>query len=69
MENQMKEGLQSSQGMSEPGERAPLQFLEYWLTLSQPGGALFFEWGFTRTFPRNQDATVKLKSELISIKF
>ena len=31
--------------------------------------ALCFEWGFTRTFPRNQDATVKLKSELISIKF
>ena len=25
--------------------------------------------GFTRTFPRNQDATVKLKTELISIKF
>ena len=27
------------------------------------------EMGFTRTFPRNQDATVKLKSELISSKF
>ena len=26
------------------------------------------DWGFTRTFPRDQDATVKLKSELISIK-
>ena len=25
--------------------------------------------GFTRTFPRNQDVTVKLKSELIFIKF
>jgi hypothetical protein len=39
-ENQMKEGLQSSQGMSEPGEHAPLplHFLEHWLTLSQPGG-------------------------------
>ena len=23
------------------------------------GGALCFEWAFTRTFPRNQDATVK----------
>ena len=30
---------------------------------------LCFQWGFTRTCPRNQDATVKLKSELISIKF
>ena len=27
------------------------------------------EMGFTWTFPRNQDATVKLESELISIKF
>ena len=32
-------------------------------------GALCVEIGFTWTFPRNQDATVKLKSELISIKF
>ena len=32
-------------------------------------GALCFEWGFTQTFPRNKDATVKLKSELISSKF
>ena len=32
-------------------------------------GALCIEMGFTWTFPRNQDATVKLKSELISIKF
>ena len=32
-------------------------------------GALCVEMGFTRTFPRNQDATVKLKSELVSIKF
>ena len=31
--------------------------------------ALCVEMGFTWTFPRNQDATVKLKSELISIKF
>ena len=30
---------------------------------------LCFEWGFTRTFPRNQDVIVKLKSELISSKF
>ena len=27
------------------------------------------EMGFTWTFSRNQDATVKLKSELISVKF
>ena len=32
-------------------------------------GAVCFEWCFTRTFPRNQDATLKLKSELIFIKF
>ena len=33
------------------------------------GGALCVEMGFTWTFPsRNQNATVKLKSELISIK-
>ena len=32
-------------------------------------GALCVEMGFMWTFPRNQDATVKLKSELISIKF
>ena len=32
-------------------------------------GTLCVEIGFTQTFPRNQDATVKLKSELISIKF
>ena len=32
-------------------------------------GALCVEMGFTWTFPRNQDATGKLKSELISIKF
>ena len=36
---------------------------------TQGGGALCVEMGFTWTFPRNQDATVKLKSELISIKF
>ena len=36
-----------------------------------PGGRskLTREMGFTWTFPRNLDATVKLKSELISIKF
>ena len=33
------------------------------------GGALCVEMGFKWTFLRNQDATVKLKSELISIKF
>ena len=32
------------------------------------GGPLCVEMGFNWTFPRNQDATVKLKSELISIK-
>ena len=32
-------------------------------------GALCVEMGFMWTFPRNQDVTVKLKSELISIKF
>ena len=32
-------------------------------------GALCVEMGFTWTIPRNQDATVKLKTELISIKF
>ena len=36
---------------------------------SDPLPALCVEMGFTWTFPRNQDATVKLKSELISIKF
>ena len=34
-----------------------------------PPPPLCFEWGFTRTFPRNQDATVTLKFEIISIKF
>ena len=33
------------------------------------GGALCVEMGFAWTYPRNQDATVKLVSELISIKF
>ena len=33
------------------------------------GGHCVLKWGFTRTFPRNQDVTVKLKSELIFIKF
>ena len=32
-------------------------------------GALCVEMGFTWTFPRNQDATVKSKSDFISIKF
>ena len=31
--------------------------------------SLCVEMGFTSIFPRNQDATVKLKFELISIKF
>ena len=34
-----------------------------------PSPILCAEMGFTWTFPRNQDATVKLKSELVSIKF
>ena len=34
-----------------------------------PPPPLCVEMGFTWTFHRNQDATVKLKSELISIKF
>ena len=34
-----------------------------------PQPPLCVEMGFTRTFPRNQDVKVKLKSELISIKF
>ena len=33
------------------------------------GGALCVEMGFAWTFPKNQDATVKLKSEFIFIKF
>ena len=32
-------------------------------------GAMCVEMGFMWTFLRNQDASVKLKSELISIKF
>ena len=43
--------------------------LYIFLILRRREGALCFEWGFTRTFPRNQDASVKLKSELISRKF
>ena len=37
----------------------------------QGGGAypLCVEMGLTWTFPRNQDAKVELKSELISVKF
>ena len=34
-----------------------------------PPPPLCVEMRFTWTFPRNQDAKVKLKSELISIKF
>ena len=34
-----------------------------------PPHTLCVEMGFTWTFPRNQDATVKLKSEFVSIKF
>ena len=36
---------------------------------SYPQPPLCVEMGFTWTFPRNQDATVKLKCELILIKF
>ena len=42
---------------------------ELLLGVSNEGGALCVEMGFTWTSHRNQDATVKLKSELISIKF
>ena len=45
------------------------QILAPLLLLAPHPPTLCFEWGFTWTFPRNQDATVKLKSELISIKF
>ena len=61
-------GLSQARGLG-GGGLSPPQFLADQLTLSQPGGALCVEMGFTWTFPRNQDATVKLKSELISIKF
>ena len=40
----------------------------YFRTFSDPPTPRV-EMGFTWTFPRNQDATVKLKSEFISIKF
>ena len=30
------------------------------------GGSVLLKWGFTGTFPVNKDATLKLKSELIS---
>ena len=33
------------------------------------GGALCFEWGFTWTFPGNQDVAVKKKFEVIYVKF
>ena len=38
-------------------------------TITCPHPPLSVEMGFTWTFPRNQDATVKLKSDLISMKF
>ena len=44
-------------------------FLSSWHKLIREEGALCVEMGFTWTLPRNQDAKVKLKSELISIKF
>ena len=46
-----------------------VKFIYEWGCRKQGRGALCVEMGFTWTFPRNQDATVKLKSELISIKF
>ena len=39
------------------------------LTFDDKGGPLCVEMVFSWTFPRNQDATVKLKFEFISIKF
>ena len=41
----------------------------YYVSTCRGEGALCVEMGFTWTFSRNQDAKVKLKSELISIKF
>ena len=36
----------------------------------KPGrGALCYEWGFTRTFPGNQDVAMKQKSEVIYVIF
>ena len=32
-------------------------------------GALCFEWGFTRTFPGNQDVAVKQKFEVVHVRF
>ena len=37
--------------------------------LPKAGGHCVLKWILPWTFPRNQDATEKLKSELISIKF
>ena len=45
------------------------QELPHYAHLPPPPLSLCVEMGFMRTFLRNQDATVKLKSELISIKF
>ena len=39
------------------------------LAVAKDPPPLCVEMGFTWKFPRNQDAKVKLKSELISIKF
>ena len=32
-------------------------------------GALCFEWGFTRTYPRIEDVAVKQKLEVVYVKF
>ena len=43
-----------------------------WLNLAnilrKAGGHCVLKWGFTQTFPGNQDATLKLTSEIIFIK-
>ena len=48
-----------------PGDRTEVAM---WWTIICPPPQLCVEMGFTWTFPRNQDAKVKLKCELISIK-
>ena len=65
--------FKSSNSQSGPVETggeicAHFQYIHH-IVPNEGGGALCVEMGFTWTFPRNQDATVKLKSELISIKF
>ena len=54
-----------------PGGVVPTQIVAEEADPSHTNGIppLCVEMGFTWTFPRNQDATVKLKSELISIQF